>query len=211
MPQKIMQKDIGAVLLSGGLSTRMGQDKAKLHPYGECKPNLLDRTHTILANHFEQIWVSCAQDKPRMGYSCLFDERAEIGPISGIYAGLNAASSIGLKAIMVLPCDLPLIDDHIIQMLLQARTAHRATSQKPYNLMTTFLHEASGNIEALISIYEIEALELFQRAINEGIRAPRLVILEDKRTYIPYTDNISNAFYNLNTAEQFALFKKQHS
>ncbi len=200
--------NLGAVLLTGGLSSRMGRDKASLHPYGRCKPNLLNRTHDILSNYFHHIWVSCAQDKARQGYNCIFDDYKEIGPIAGIYAGLNAAKEKGLEAILVLPCDLPLMDGYIIELLLEARAAYQTSNNS--NLMTTFLHEQTRNIEALVSIYEVDALPLFAKAITDGIGAPRLVILEDKRTTIPFTPDIAQAFYNLNTPDEYAKFQKTY-
>ncbi len=202
---------IGAVLLAGGLSTRMGQDKANLHPYGAHSPNLLARTYEILNHHFSNVWVSCAKEKPREGYNCIFDEFDEIGPISGIYTGLNAAKQAGLEAILVLPCDLPLMYDKIIKMLIHARNTHKAQVKTNHNLMTTFLHEQNQNIEALVSIYEVETLSLFQHAIAQGIRAPRLVIHHNVRTYIPYTSDISEAFYNLNTCAEYHSFKKKYA
>ncbi len=201
--------NVGAVLLTGGLSSRMGKDKASLHPYGECKPNLLNRTHGILSNYFNQIWVSCAKGKAREGYNCIFDTYKEIGPIAGIYAGLNMAKEAGLEAILVLPCDLPLLDGQIIELLLKARTNHMEASG--CNLMTTFLHEQTGNIEALVSIYEVNALPLFAKAITEGIGAPRLVVLEDKRTTIPFTPEVAQALYNLNTAKEYEEFTKKYN
>ncbi len=202
---------VAATLLSGGLSTRMGKDKATLHPYGEAKPNLLARTHAILGNHFSTIWVSCAKGKARHGYDCIFDEYHEIGPISGIYAGLRAAKHAGLEAILVLPCDLPLMSDSIIQILLKTRHEHRAATQGPYNLMTTFLHEKTGNIEALIAIYEVEALELFASGIAGGLRAPRMIIPDNLRTYIPYPDDLAQFFFNLNTAEELKQFQEKYA
>ncbi len=205
-----ISKDIAAVILSGGLSTRMGRDKAILQPYGDCEPDLLARTNLILTKYFTKIWVSCAQNKPRLGYDCLIDEFNCIGPISGIYAGLRAAHEAKIKAILVLACDLPLINDQLITNLITARHEHRSTKQDTYNLMTTFYHEESQNIEALASIYEVDALPLFKKAIEQGIRAPRLVILEHQRTLISCTPNITQALFNLNTAAEYVEFKKNY-
>ncbi len=211
MQKKPDDHELAAVILSGGLSTRMGRDKAMLHPYGEQKPNLLSRTHAILNHNFNKIWISCAKGKSRKGYTCIFDQFHEIGPVAGIYAGLKKAQEENCKGILVLPCDLPLIDERVIQILLKARAEHINTVKGPHNLMTTFIQEKTRNIEPLIAIYEVQALERFAKAIEDGICAPRLIIPEQSRTYITYQSSLSNYLYNLNTAEEFKQFQKKYA
>ena len=84
---------VAGVVLAGGLSTRMGHDKAHLRPHGPDKPDLLARTHALLADLLPLCWVSCRADAPRSGYECLFDAKPGQGPAAGILAALRAAQA----------------------------------------------------------------------------------------------------------------------
>ncbi len=203
--KSLKNSEIAAVILSGGLSTRMGKDKARLCPYGVAKPDLLARTHALLSIYFNKIWVSCAKDNIRDNYDYLIDAQHQIGPISGIYAGLYAAQKANFKAMLILPCDLPLIDESIIQHLLMAYNTNKQA------LMTTFRHEDTQFIEALSAIYSVNALNYFEKAIKDNIRAPRLVIPENLRTHINCTKKMKERLFNLNTTREYEDFTKKYA
>ena len=104
------QGSVAGVVLAGGLSTRMGHDKARLRLHGPDKPDLLARTHALLADLLPLCWVSCRADAPRSGYECLFDAKPGQGPAAGILAALRAAQAQGFAAVLALSCDMPLMD-----------------------------------------------------------------------------------------------------
>ena len=105
-----LQQRVAGVVLAGGLSTRMGHDKAQMRVHGADKPDLLARTHALLAELLPRCWVSCRSDCSRSGYECLFDDAPDKGPAAGILAALRAAREHGLAAVLALSCDMPLMD-----------------------------------------------------------------------------------------------------
>ncbi len=95
-----------AVILNGGQSRRMGQNKSALVIDGV---SLLQRTRTMLeAAGFDTIHVS--------GPGGIPDERPKAGPLSGIHAALNALQTHDM--LLFLPVDMPLIGVDQLAMML---------------------------------------------------------------------------------------------
>ena len=94
--------NIAGVVLAGGLSSRMGQDKAQLAIQ---KQSLLSRAVNLLENtSIEDVFVS--GDYPP--YSCILDIYPEFGPLSGIHACVSSLSE-KYDALFILPIDMPLL------------------------------------------------------------------------------------------------------
>ena len=88
---------VAGVVLAGGMSSRMGRDKALLQVYGPGKPDLLARTCALLTDLLPQCWISCRSGLARAGYQCLFDEYPDRGPAAGVLAALKAARAHGRR------------------------------------------------------------------------------------------------------------------
>ena len=90
---------LGAVL-AGGQSRRFGSDKAVAMLHG--KP-LIDHVIEALAAQTEAViicgreYADWVPDRPR----------ANLGPLGGINAALNAAAQRGYAAVLTAPCDVP--------------------------------------------------------------------------------------------------------
>lgn len=184
---------VAGVVLAGGLSSRMGRDKASLRVYGSDNPDLLARTHALLAALLPQCWVSCRSGFPRAGYECVFDERDDSGPVAGVLAALRAAQARGFSAVLALSCDMPFMDAPILRKLLAARHAAPADT-----LATLYVDAASGRPEALAAVYETAALPWFEDSLAfHGGRLNRVVPLE-RQCRLPYGPEEARAFFNLN-------------
>ena len=97
------------VVLAGGRSSRMGQDKALLTINEQ---SLLNRTVAMLKQtSVEQVVVSRNDGKPEH----IADTIPNKGPLSGIH---SAAHKFPNKQLLILPVDLPLISADIIQALI---------------------------------------------------------------------------------------------
>ena len=187
---------VAGVVLTGGLSSRMGQDKALLHVHGAGGPDLLARTHGLLAALLPQCWVSCRAGLPRAGYQCLFDEQPDRGPAAGVLAALKAAQCQGFAAVLVASCDMPFMDAPTLSKLLAARNAAPAET-----LATLFVDAASGRPEALVAVYETASLPWFEKSLTlQGGRLNNIVPLE-KQLRLPYGPDAAEPFFNLNRPE----------
>lgn len=184
---------VAGVVLAGGLSSRLGREKALLRFYGPDQPHLLERTCNLLADVLPECWVSCRPGSPRPGYACLFDQAEGLGPCGGVHAALRAAKDKGHAAILVLSCDLPFMDAATLRKLLAARD-----TAMPSGLLTTFCQQETGLIEALVAVYEVAALPLFDAALAKGQRKLSRIISPAQQARILYSRDEARPFFNIN-------------
>lgn len=187
---------VAGVVLAGGLSARMGRDKALLRIYGVGSPDLLARTHGLLAALLPRCWVSCRSGQPRAGYPCIFDETDGRGPAAGVLAALRAALAQGFSAVLALSCDMPFMDAPTLRNLLAARHAAPAGT-----LATLYIDAASGRPESLTAVYETASLPWFEEAL--AVHSGRLnsVVPPERQHRLPYGSDEALPFFNLNRPE----------
>jgi molybdopterin-guanine dinucleotide biosynthesis protein A len=182
-----------AVVLAGGLSSRMGRDKAAI----EIGQTPLLARMVALARRFCPLVAVSGRDPSALvpGVPWFPDQTPGLGPIGGI---LTALDRFG-KPCLVLSCDLPLLDEATLDRLLAA-WRHRA----PGTVMTTFLQRETGFIEALIAVYEPEAAPLLRKALAGGCRKLSRAIPPERRTCVDYSVKDGRPFFNVNTPKELA-------
>ena len=100
--------DCLGVVLAGGLSTRMGKNKADLSPFNQQQKNMLAFSKNVL-NTCGVSDVVVSGDNYQVA-----DTHKNLGPLSGIYSVIQQYQP---KAILVLPVDLPLLTAETIKAL----------------------------------------------------------------------------------------------
>lgn len=101
------------IVLAGGRSTRMGQDKASL-PFGN--ETMLERAVRMVGEVADEVLVV---GKVASGFSRTIPDPIEhLGPLAGIAAGL-AASTTDLN--LIVACDMPLIKPAVLRRLVELR------------------------------------------------------------------------------------------
>jgi len=181
---------ITGVVLAGGLSTRLGHDKAVIRLHGEQGPDLLVRTAALLEPLVDEVWISCRPGRCVTGpYLRIYDEVQGLGPFGGVMTALRAAQG----PVLVLSCDLPFMERTLLERLLERRVARH-----PEALMTTFRQEETGFIESLVAVYEYACLPFFEDALTDGVHKLSRVIPAERREDIVYTQNEALPFFNVN-------------
>ena len=162
------EKTLLGVVLAGGRSSRMGQDKALLELLDgttllECQLRRLssllpkvvlsvrDRDYAFLQKRL----TACGRVR------LLPDETDEIGPLGGIASALGEAEKEHFAGILVLPCDMPLITEGLLARL--TGFWHEA----PETLVTA-LEESSGRVHPLAAIWSVRALPFVRKALASG-------------------------------------------
>ncbi|MDP2804340.1 MAG: molybdenum cofactor guanylyltransferase [Gallionellaceae bacterium] len=110
-----MIADCTAVILAGGQSSRMGQDKANLF-LGE--QTLLQSVFATLQPLFVETIVSVREHRPDISQRQILDDPAHQGPLGGLLAGLEAATT---PWIFLAACDMPFITLAVVEHLAMLR------------------------------------------------------------------------------------------
>lgn len=160
--------DITGIVLAGGLSTRMGRDKACLPYHGK---RLVDhQVHLLQMLHLGAIYVNgCVS-----GYECIPDRLAHHGPLSGIDGIFEALHASAIQAFLFIPVDMPLLTSSLLQALLsqseEAEAVYYQDHPLPLLLKNTlavrdkiaarFLPEShSTSLKKLLSTLSVKVLE----------------------------------------------------
>jgi molybdenum cofactor guanylyltransferase len=191
---------LAGVVLAGGKSSRLGQDKANVVFSGA---SLLSRTVDLLKRHCPTVSIigrlSGDQD---LHVPCFLDHVPGCGPAGGIATALR----IFRRPCLVLSCDLPLMDDRTLQQL------KAGWLEKPdHALMTTFQQVETGYIEALVSIYEPQALQLLDEAFCHGLYQLNRILPGVLRHHLPYLRSESTTFFNVNHPADLSILRRLES
>ena len=114
-----MEIEVTGVLLAGGKSRRMGEDKRYL-VVGE--QTLLERGLGVLRSIFQEVLVVIAQDSPPLGVDArvVRDLVPDCGSLGGLYTGLTQAAA---PCIFVVACDMPFLDQAVIAQFTTRRAS----------------------------------------------------------------------------------------
>jgi len=183
------QPPVFGLVLAGGKSQRMGEDKGLINYHG--KPQR-EYVYTLLDQFCEQTYLSCRsnqQDEMPLGYELLPDSFLELGPFGAI---LSAFRQHPEAAWLVVACDLPLIDAEALQELIGKRgAAHVATA----------FHNPETNFpEPLITLWEPKAYPVLLQFLAQGFSCPRKVLINSDVAVIQ--PNRPQVLHNVNTPEE---------
>ncbi len=140
------------VLLTGGLSSRMGREKAALEVGGE--PLWVRQIACLGELQPQQIWVSARATPAWLpaNVEVVLDHPPSRGPLSGIAAALDRMRSSHLLALAV---DLPrMTSEHLLKLVGMAQPA------------CGVIPRHQDDLEPLAAIYPKEAVALAQRALE---------------------------------------------
>jgi|WetSurSiteA1Bulk_404760.scaffolds.fasta_scaffold00706_14 molybdenum cofactor guanylyltransferase len=186
----MIRQDITGIVLAGGQSRRMGQDKALMEFHG--KP-LIQHAVTILQHVCSRVIISSnKQDYLFTGCEIWPDELAVKAPLSGIYTCLKRSTD---DWIAVLSCDMPAIHPGLFRHLLSCT--------QNFDVVVP-VHDLD-RIEPLCCLYNRSAIPLLEQfverqqySLQQFIRASRHNLVEIGVALGFYSNGM---FANLNTAE----------
>lgn len=153
-----MHKKVAGIILAGGKSSRMGQDKAFLSYNGVF---FIDHMIKILQEvGLEDIYVSGDID----GYPCIPDSVEYKGPAQAIEGVLNTLNQSYDSALFV-PVDMPIITPEILSNLiipLDTGVNGRYFKNHPLPIFIKILthHTNATSVKDLIKYHPIQSLHL---------------------------------------------------
>lgn len=161
----LTSKRLLGVVLCGGASKRMGQDKAML--VGSSKRTFLQVAHDRLSKVCDSVCLSASSTNAsayQRAIDCeiIVDPDESYGPITGITQSLSHARTRHFEGCLFNPVDTPaLTDDDLLTLL-------KAYQSTPANVICAIAGSESTRLEPLIAIYPICVLETLQTAIENG-------------------------------------------
>ena len=179
-----------AVVLAGGKSSRMGQDKA-LILFNE-KPLLLHIAN-ILQEVNSKVYISGKKEAYNsFPYPQIADIYPKKGPLGGIYSALEYCKD----DILVCPCDMPFINTYVLHFLLLNYDSTRI------NVL-----EFNGQIFPTLGIYPYNIASELKKFIENDILQLQKVLtaLNAQKITYPVQPNTKRYFTNLNTPEDLKI------
>ena len=186
-----MEIEVTGVLLAGGKSRRMGEDKRHL-VVGE--QTLLERGLAVLQSIFCEVLVVIAQDSPplKVAAQVVRDLVPDCGSLGGLYTGLTQATT---PYIFVVACDMPFLNQAVITQF----TSRRGTADIVMARLADRLHP----MHALYGKRCVPALEEMIRArqfkIQEVVSHSFLRVHYVTEADLLTIDPSGHSFYNVNT------------
>lgn len=167
-----------ALILAGGRSVRMGEDKSKIEYHGIPQWKYLSMCFEDLDI---PVNISCREDQQseftREGVNLIIDRVSDVGPIGGLMSAFMKDSS---KAYLTVACDLPYVNSKFLFELI----SQRDTSC----LATAFSNSEKGWPEPLISIWEPRSFLRIMQFVGVGNTCPRKVLMNSPIKLIEPSD-----------------------
>jgi molybdopterin-guanine dinucleotide biosynthesis protein A len=145
-----MYNDITAVILSGGKSTRMGQNKSFLR-FGN--QTAIERVACLMQSLFAKVVIIANEPEGYqfLGLPIFSDIYSNRGPLAGIHSALVNSST---NKVFIISCDMPLITADIVRFIVDY------SSQKPIVVPV-----ADGFVQQLCGVYSKDCVLTVERIL----------------------------------------------
>lgn len=194
-----MISDCSAVIMAGGDSRRMGQDKANL-VLGE--RTLLQSVVATLQPLFTEVVVSVRQPRPGIDLPQVCDDPAHSGPLAGLAAALQRATTPWL---FIVACDMPFITPAVIEYLASQRAEYQAV-----------VPVVGGHPQPLAAFYAKECLDEVRACLHGKGKHSFRALLDAMRVcyvseaQIQAVDPQLLSFFDLDTPQDFQAAQIQN-
>ncbi len=184
--------ELYGLVLAGGRSRRMGQDKALLDRGGrsqlEYAFELLD---AVTARCFVSTRSDQSGDETRSRFPRIADRYHDLGPAAGILSAMEEHPDVDW---LIIACDLPNLDAETLEFLIA-----NAPADKPF---TAYRSSYDDLPEPLCAIYRREGAAIVRGFVDDGIKCPRKMLIRSDTALLAQPDPAS--LDNINTPEDLA-------
>ncbi len=184
-----MARPVFGLVLAGGESRRMGQDKATLRRAGQSQ---LAYVVHLLDELVERVFVSARADQQddteRSRFEQIVDRYEGLGPVAGILSAMDEYPDVDW---LVLACDLPNIDAPTLTNLLQKRSPDRPFS--------AYRSSYDSLPEPLCAVYTAASSDIVRGFVADGLYCPRKMLIRSDTLLLEQPDPV--ALDNVNTPD----------
>jgi len=180
------------LVLAGGESRRMGQDKALLARDGQSQlAHIVGLLETVASRVFVSARAEQRDDAERSRFRQIVDRYDDIGPIAGILSAMEEHPDVDW---LVIACDLPNIDQATLEFLLKNRAA-----EQPF---TAFRSSYDDLPEPLCALYRAGSDAIVRKFVEDGIVCPRKVLIRSDTKLLEQPN--PRSLDNINTPDDLA-------
>jgi molybdopterin-guanine dinucleotide biosynthesis protein A len=187
--------DMEGFILTGGASSRMGTDKARLSLGGL---TFIERIAAALQTITPDLRVVSAKPESfNLNLPVVVDIHHNCGALGGIHAALSACRA---PWALVVSCDLPFVTGELFARLGEFR-GRETDAVAPL--------QADGRPQPLCAFYTpAGCLERVERLLQEGERRPRVLLRQVRTRWVAHTElldlrDAESFFMNVNTPEDY--------
>jgi molybdopterin-guanine dinucleotide biosynthesis protein A len=181
---------VKGLILVGGKSTRMGQDKSELNYFGKPQKEFAKE---LLENNKLETFYSVEHSSGNNQE--ISDKFYNLGPFGGICSAFQKDPN---SAWFVLATDVPFVNEAVIKLLLKNRN--------PSKVATAIKGKNKEFVEPLITIYEPKAYPILLQYLAQGYSCPRKMLINSDVEIVEIDDDFIR---NINTPEEFEVAKKE--
>ena len=194
-----MHPNLTGIILSGGKSTRMGENKAFIEIEGI---PIVHRIQNLFERLFDEVIIVTNQkrnfsDLNAKIYEDLIPNRGVLG---GLYTGLFFSSFVFSFCVA---CDMPFLKESVIKFLIENIDGYDVVVPK-----------TKDGLQPLHAIYSKNCLEPIKKIIDEGkfkiidlYWMVKVKIVEEQEFFS--LDPMRESFINVNTPEELSLIKEK--
>ncbi|HEX9155158.1 MAG TPA: molybdenum cofactor guanylyltransferase, partial [Nitrospira sp.] len=197
-----MITDVTGILLAGGKSRRMGEDKRFLH-VGE--RTLFERSLAVLRSIFQDVLIVIAQDSPPLqaDVAVIRDLVPDCGSLGGLYTGLSQATT---DHVFVVACDMPFLNQQAVGYVTGLK-------QEADIVMA----EGENGLQPMHAVYSRRCLPVLEEMvrthhlkIQDIVANPSLKVRLITMAELSRIDPEGRSFLNVNTPADLEAARKLH-
>lgn len=177
---------VGAIILAGGKSSRMGTDKGLLELKG--KPMV---AHVIDAIKFITDDIIIISDKAaykNFGVPVFEDLIKNAGPLAGIYTGLKNTKH---QKNIVVSCDVPFVSEKLLQYLINLCKNYDVT-----------IPVSNNKTHQVIGVYDKKCSEVFKKELDNNQLKMKVALEKINLNVVDANQFDLKEFINVNTPEE---------
>ena len=185
---------ITGIILAGGKSSRMGEDKGFLKLNGKTfMSSIISALNPIVG---EIIIVSNNSEYDVFNLKRVADSMEDSGPLAGLYSGLLHSET---ENNIVLSCDVPLISSSVLKKLLEGAPSETEVIQ----------FESEGKTMPLVAMYKKKCRHHFLKLLQTNERRLRFAIDQLDVKTITLDSELGKTVRNINTISELKDLKHE--
>ena len=185
---------ITGIILAGGKSSRMGEDKGFLKLNGKTfMSSIIEALNPIVG---EIIIVSNNSEYDVFNLKRVADSMEDSGPLAGLYSGLLHSET---ENNIVLSCDVPLISTSVLKKLLEGAPSEAEVIQ----------FESEGKTMPLVAMYKKKCRHHFLKLLQTNERRLRFAIDQLDVKTITLDSELGKTVRNINTISELKDLKHE--